>query len=384
MKKWGSVLILCVQTVLLVFVTLFCVIPVSCKVSEEGILFVGGDYVSPTLDEVSVLDENTVQMSFSEKIRLKNYVISQQVEEVCDSYEHSQTVELSPAIMNATGGYGKVEADYSVSEDGCVITYEAADGFEIGRAYEIFGTVADKAGNSLTFCVPFIGYNSHLPKLVMTEVQPKYKKQKEDAFRCEFVEILALTDGNMSGLELIGAVDGAAKKYIFPALTVKAGEVFVVHLRSAGSGCVSEVDDLNESTALYSGKDVRDLWSENEKARLNDTADVIVIKNSVDGKLLDAFMYAAEETSEWGKAQSALAEEVLASGIYDDISPCEVELNSGLGSVAAKSFCRGDAKELQALALEGVFAEDSESPAEYPVKRRPENWSVKNVSPGTL
>ncbi len=381
MKKWGTVLLLMVQTFVLCSVTVFCVVPFSCKVSEEGIILVGGDYTSPYLEEVCVLDDKTVTMAFSEKVKLKSYIVSKKIEDISDSSEHSETKELSPALMAAAGGYGTIETDYSISEDGCIITYTAASSYEIGQAYEIFGTVEDKAGNTLTFCVPFCGYNSKLPKLVMTEVQVKYKKYKEDAYRCEFVELLALTDGNLCGLELVSGVDGDSKKYVFPPVDVEAGEVFVVHLRSMGSGCVTEEEDLNESTAVYSGKNVRDIWADNSKARLSDNSDIIVIRNSINGELLDAFMYAVEGAPEWDKNLAVLAEAVEESGIYEDVSVSEVELNVGLGTVAAKSFCRGDAKELCERARAGEFLDET---AEYPVKRIAENWTVKNVTPGTL
>lgn len=377
----GGILLLILQTVLLTIITLLCVIPFSCRVSEEGIIFVGGDYISPVLEEVTVLDERTVIINFSEKIKLLNYTVSERLEDVSDSPEHSDTADLSPALMAASGGYGRVEADYSLSEDGCTIMFCAAEQYEIGKAYEIFGTVEDRAGNSLTYCVPFCGFNSHLPKIIMTEVQVKYKKYKEDAFRCEYVEFLALTDGNLSGLELVSGVDGDGKKFVFPPAAVKAGEVFIVHLRSAGSGCITETEDLNESTALYSGKNVRDIWVDNTKARLNDSADVIIIRNSIDGTILDALMYATEDTAEWGKGTASLAEDVVAAGIYESEEISEVELNSGLGSSAIKSFCRTDAAALQKRCLEEA---DDLEPLEYPVKRTASTWAVMNVSAGTL
>ena len=42
---------------------------------------------------------------------------------------------------------------------------------EIGAHYELYGCVSDKIGNSLTFCVPFTGYNFFVPKLIMSELQ---------------------------------------------------------------------------------------------------------------------------------------------------------------------------------------------------------------------
>lgn len=379
----SGILILLAQTVLLTAITLLCVVPFSCRVSEEGITFVGGDYVSPVLEEVTVVDERTVELCFSEKIKLRNYTVSEQLKELSDSAEHSETIELSPALKAASGGYGRVEADYSISEDGCVLTFFTGEmeQFEVGKAYELFGTVEDKAGNTLTYCVPFCGFNSHLPKLIITEVQVKYKKYKEDAFRCEYVELLALTEGNLSGLELLSAADGEGKKFVLPAVDVKAGEVLLVHLRSAGSGCITETENLNESTALYSGKNVRDIWSENTKARLSDNSDIVVVKNSVTGAILDAVMYATEDATEWGKGMLSVAEVVAAAGIYASADISEAEINSGLGSSAIKAFCRTDAAALQKKVLVG---EDFSNLLEYPLQRTDETWVVKNVSPGTL
>jgi len=377
MKKYGSIIILLAQTLILCAVTLFCVNPFSCKVSEEGIIFVGGDYTAPVLEDYYVLDEKNVIISFSEKVKLKSYVVSEHIQDISDSAEHSSSLELSPAIKAASGGFGKVESSYSIAEDGCKITISALDVYEIGKAYEIFGSVEDKTGNTLSFCIPFIGYNSRLPKLIMTELQIQYKKHKEDAFRCEYIEFLALSDGNLCGLELVSGTDGEEKKFAFPAIDVRAGEVFLLHLRSAGSGCITETDNLNESSALYSGKNVRDIWSDNTKARLNDSSDIIIIRNSIDSSILDAFMYATADTTEWGKKLPVYAAEVEASGIYESTDPCDVEVNSGLGSVAAKAFCREDAKELQQRVLAG-------EELEYPVKRQEENWVIKAVNPGVL
>ena len=88
-------------------------------------------------------------------------------------------------------------------------------------------------------------------------------------------------------------------------------------------------------------------------------------------------MYASEDAVEWGKNMTALAEEVLDSGIYESIDVGEVEVNSGLGSVAAKSFCRGDAKDIRTKVL-------ANEEIEYPVKRKAENWVIKTATPGTL
>ena len=71
MTKWKTVLILALQTIILCAITVLCVVPFSCKVTEEGIIFVGGDYVSPVLEDVNVIDERTVQINFSEMIKIE-------------------------------------------------------------------------------------------------------------------------------------------------------------------------------------------------------------------------------------------------------------------------------------------------------------------------
>ena len=379
-KKWNGVLILLVQTVVLTAVTLFCVIPFSCKISEEGIIFVGGDYVSPVLEAVNVLDEKTVLINFSEKVKPKSMIVSEQLKEISDSSEHSEETELSPALLAATGGYGIVESEYTVSEDGCIVTCSAFSNYEVGKYYEIFGTVEDKAGNTLTFCVPFCGFNSRIPKLVMTEIQPKYKKYKEE-YRFEFVEFLALTEGNLSGLELVSAADGESKKYVFPALDVEAGEVFIVHLRNACPGAITETDNLNEATAYHSAKNVRDIWAENDKSRLGESNDIIMLKNSVDGTILDVLMYVTEDATEWTKGMISAAEEVAETGIYEKATVDDAEKNSGLGGAAQNSFHRTNAAELKKRALAGDFTGNE---AAYPVLRNSETWTVKKVNPGTL
>ena len=379
MKKWKGLCILLGQTLLLTVVTLLCVIPFSCRVTEEGIVFVGGDYVSPVLEDVCVLDEKTVAITFSEKVKPRSFVVSEHIKDISDSNEHSQTAELSPALKAASGGYGRVDSECSLSEDGCTIICSACDRYEVGKAYEIFGTVEDKAGNSLTYCVPFSGYNSRVPKLIMTELQIKYAKGSDKGktvFRGEFVELLALSDGNLAGLELEGGADGEAKKYVFPAVEVTQGEVILVHLRTVGEGCVNELDEnLNAATAPHSAKGIRDLWSENTGARFNDDSDVIILRDSVSNTVLDAYMYAAEDAVEWKKGPAALSRVAAETGIYETGSINEAVTN--YKTTPLRSFTRLDSADILAAAV-------NDPAFEYPVKAVADNWLIKEASPGTL
>ena len=159
-------------------------------------------------------------------------------------------------------------------------------------------------------------------------------------------------------------------------MSVSKGEVFLVHLRTSGDGCVNELEeDLNAATAPHSAKGIRDLWSENTAARLNDSSDVIILRNSISDKLLDAFMYAVEDEVEWKKGRSELARAAVEAGIYSTGDISEAVLN--VKTSPLKSFSRLDANDIRSLALSG-------QPYEYPVRAAVDNWVVKETSPGTL
>ena len=378
MKKNGPFFILLLQTVILTAVTLFCAAPVSCSITEEGIQLLGGDYEAPTLKSFDVLDEKSVRLVFSEGVQLVNSVVSQQLPGVSDSMEHSETEVPSPALEAAGGAGGRIETEIQSSEDGRTIDVLLNEECEVGKSYELYGTVADKTGNTLTFCIPFTGFNAHLPELIMTEVQIKYAKGRSggvDVYRGEYIEFLVLSDGNLGGLEIESGVDGEAKKYVFPAVDVTAGQIFLVHPRTAGTGCVDERENLDEATGEHSAPGILDLWAENTVARYNDNSDVIILKNGTTGAVLDAFMYADANTLEWKKGALAFAEQAVAAGVYESAELAEAALNKG--TTPLKSFTRLDAAALR----ESVLAGESYS---YPIKNSASLWEVKAVSPGTL
>jgi len=378
-KNLYSFGLLAFQTILLVGITLFAVVPFSCKVTTEGIEIIGGDYSAPVIENISVIDEKTVTMSFSEAVNLRNIVVSPFIPGVSDSSRHSDTKALSPSLAAAFGEYGKIETEIHKSEDGKLFTLLFTEKTSIGKEYEVFGTVEDAIGNTLTFCVPFTGYNSSIPRIIMTEVQIKYQKGSSKGnvvYRGEYVEFLALQDGNLAGLELISAADGEEKKYVFPPIDVKRGEIFLVHLRTIGEGCVNEIEEnLNAATAPHSAESVRDLWVETNLAHFNDSSDVIILRNSIDKSILDGLMYAAPEATEWKSQVAGMAEEVSLAGIYasGDIQ----NASSSKGCTTLKSMTRADSETILKMAL---MDEDYE----YPVPADENSWMVCAVTPGML
>lgn len=373
-----EILLVLFQSVLLVFVVMFSVIPVSCKVSEEGIEIIGGDYENPCLQNVTVLDSSRVELQFSDSVGVRDVVVSKSIKGISDSDEHSESFCLSPSLAAACGEYGHINVNTNISNDGKTLTFILDSETEIGTKYEVFGTVEDYVGNSLTFCVPFLGYNSSVPKMIITEAQIKYGSgtlKGEKIYRAEFIELLALEDGNLSGLELLSASDGEDKKFVLPAVNVKKGEIILVHPRTKGEGCINENgDNLNLATAPHSKDGIRDLWSESESSFYNDSTDVIYLRNSVDNSIADALLYAKEDATEWGKNVLPVVNKIFESGICESNDISNATTSEKVSPL--KSITRNNAKELL------KHSENYES--EFPFKFDNAAWSVCTATPGEL
>jgi hypothetical protein len=381
-EKLRQCMVVAAETAVIVAIMLAAVVPVSCKITEQGITIVGGDYTPPVLNDFTVVDERTVRLEFSEQVSVYGYVVAQVTDELFGSEEHSPTLDLPPAIERASGIYGSVPCSVTEQEDGSVIITLEQD-MQVGQGYEFYSEVRDKTGNSLTLAVPFAGYNSRVPVLVMTEIQTESVSSQRAVektagiYRNEFVEILVLKEGNLAGLELCSAYDGETKKFLFPPVEVQTGEVFVVHMRARGNGCVSETgDDLDAATSSYTTAGVRDLWTDIETTTLGNKTDIILLRNRADRKLLDAVMYRASTIEAWTKLMIDYSALVDESGIYESGDVENAFIADNMSN--SKTMYRVDAAQLQQRALAGDFLE-------LPVKSGPETWAVLDQpNPGCL
>ncbi|MCR4579012.1 MAG: hypothetical protein K5681_01560 [Treponema sp.] len=356
-------------------------VPFSCSLNEEGIQIVGGDFSSPVLEKFTVIDNQTLQFDFSEAVSVKGIVISPWIPGLSDSDRASYDENLAPSLAAACGTYGQLDAQVISSEDPKSFNVIISQQTQVGKSYEVYGMVEDEIGNSLTFCLPFIGYNSCLPRLILSEVQIKYGKGSvsgQTVYRGEYVELLALEDGNLAGLVLQGAADGTAKDYTFPAIEVSKGEIILLHLRTVGEGCVNETgEDLNLATAPHSAEGIRDLWSENTTARFNDSSDVIVLYDSVNKTIMDALMYASPDAIEWKSNVSEKALEVAQAGIYDS---AEISMaTSSKGATTLKALTRSDAADIRNLIME-----DQSGDYDFPIHADESSWAIAPCSPGQL
>ena len=381
-SKLKQLLIVAGETAVLIAITVLAVVPVSCKITEQGVKIIGGDYVPPVLNDYVVVNENTLRLEFSEKVEVSGYVVAKAVDEFFDSEEHSNTIDLSPALERASGVYGSVPCTVTTDQSGNIVTVAFEQAMEIGQEYEFYAEVRDGVGNTLTLAVAFAGYNSRVPALLITEIQTESLSQKTSekqagTYRNEFVELLVLKSGNLAGLELCSGYDGETKKFVFPPIDVNAGEVFVVHMRNRGNGCISETgENLSQAYSSYATDGIRDLWTDVESTTLGNKTDIIIIRNRADKKLIDAVMFRAPEIQAWSKTMPEYAGLVDESGIYESGDIENAFVTDGL--TATKTICRTDAPELQQKVLAG-------EQLEFPVLSGAAVWTINaEASPGVL
>ena len=368
------------EALLIAGITVVAVLPVSCKITEQGIKIVGGDYVPPVLNNFVVSDEKTVVLEFSEKVEVSGFVVAKVVDDLFSSQEHSDNLDLSPALERASGVYGTVAC--SVTYEDQAVKFVLDEQMEIGQGYELYTKVKDSAGNTLTLAVPFSGYNSCVPELMITELQTESVSSQNKAektagtYRNEYVELLVLKSGNLAGLELCSGYDGETKKYLFPAVEVTAGEIIVVHMRARGNGCISEEgDDLALATSSYTSPQIRDLWIELETTTLGNKTDIIILRNRADHRLLDAVMFRASTVEAWNKTMIDYSQLLDGAGIYSSGDIEEAFITDLL--TTTKTLHRTNAAEYRDAVL-------SEEPLEFPVQSSSDFWTVADPTPGEV
>ncbi len=381
--KLKEMLLVLGEALLISGITIAAVMPVSCKITEQGIKLVGGDYVPPVLNNFLVQDESTVSLTFSEKVEITGYVVAIATDDLFGSEEHSSTIDLSPALERVSGLYGSVPCQLVYNEEEAQVQFLLEQQMEIGQLYQLYAQVRDSVGNTLTLALPFTGFNSRVPQLMITEIQTESVSQNKNeknngTYRNEFVELLVLKSGNLAGLELCSGYDGETKKYVFPAIEVTAGEIFIVHMRNRGNGCISEEgEDLTLATASYTSPQIRDLWTDIESTTLGNKTDIIIVRNRSDNRVIDAAMFRASSVEAWTKTMldySLLLDEAC---IYDSGNIENAFIADSL--TTTKTLHRTDASTYQTSLLA-----DSSLPLDFPIPSSPDLWIISDPSPGTL
>lgn len=381
--KLKEMLLVLGEALLIAGITIAAVMPVSCKITEQGIKVLGGDYVPPVLNNFLVENENTVSLTFSEKVEITGYVVAIATDDLFGSEEHSSTIDLSPALERVSGVYGSVPCQLVYNEEEAQVQFLLEQQMEIGQLYQLYAQVRDSVGNTLTLALPFTGFNSRVPQLMITEIQTESVSQNKTeknngTYRNEFVELLVLKSGNLAGLELCSGYDGETKKYVFPAIEVTAGEIFIVHMRNRGNGCISEEgEDLTLATASYTSPQIRDLWTDIESTTLGNKTDIIIVRNRSDNRVIDAAMFRASSVEAWTKTMLDFSLLLDEACIYDSGNIENAFIADSL--TTTKTLHRTDASTYQKSLLE-----DPSLSLDFPIPSSPDLWTISDPSPGLL
>ena len=271
----------------------------ACSGSPSSVSVLTGDFDTPVLQTLKCESSRYISLVFSENVTGTSLEVGK-----------AENVQIENALMCSLSE--KIDAEYSINNSK-ELEIRFLVPTQTGCTYIVRGTVTDANNNSLSFASLFTGYNDNVPELILSEVQTKYSNPK-----AEFVEVYAKTGGNLSGVCIFSAKDGAKGRYTFPAVEVSAGEYIVVHFRNIETGLVNETgSELNLSAGAYSSSS-RDLWLENTSARIGDKTDVILLEKSTDGIVLDAVAFAESSLEDWPKE---IYKEALERAVKNGVWP---------------------------------------------------------------
>ena len=325
--------------------------PLSCKITDSGIEVESGDVESPQIQDFFITSSTSATIKCSESFLLSDV-----------------------ALLHNDDGVRSAIGERSVSFDYNRMCAEIAFpcATETGKSYTLSGVISDASGNSLKFSKDFIGFNDNQARLILREIRPVSDNTKKKA---AFLEFYALKGGNLVGTEIQLGYYGAT--YVFPAVTVKAGETIVVHLRSFGDAADGYVDELGDnlslSTALESSDSARDLWIPGTELYLSGSSDVVAIVDTYRNTAVDGLLFIKESGKSWTRnKQKSLAAFLVNSGVWPSDSP-ESAVVTGISS-AAKSVQRNSAALQGAILAEEIPACISSLKGE---------WSVVSATPGT-
>lgn len=269
-------------------------VPLSCRMTEEGIEIYEGDTSGPKILAFTVQDRQSLSLVCTEKVLLSELLVQDGAE---------SQIEVG-------------SVDYVDEENSAKINL--LQPMLIGHNYVLEGIAKDVAGNSLSFSLPFVGYNENPAVLALNEIRTKHTAVSGVLKKAEYVELVVLESGNTSGIELFSAGDGEKEKYVFPVMEVQKGTYITVHLRKTEEGVIEDEDSENQD--LSSGEatcdTAIDLWAENKTPVLGET-DVIILNQAVSGKIMDAVLFMESGKTDWkNQDQKKWATLAAESGVW--------------------------------------------------------------------
>ncbi|MDR2103427.1 MAG: hypothetical protein LBP42_04910 [Treponema sp.] len=191
-------------------------------------------------------------------------------------------------------------------DEGAMVTVTLPKPLKGGERFVADLLVEDTKQNTLNVLVPFRARNDRIPKLLITEIRTELSKLK-----VEFVELKALSAGNLGALRLFAATDSMeVPLFEFPPMEIEEGKYVVVHLRSAEAGVLNELgSDPGESGGSEASPEAWDFWVPESKERLRKTDAVYLLDQ--DNGVIDGVLFSETADVWWTKETLAKAAEFL-------------------------------------------------------------------------
>ena len=304
----------------------------ACLTDSAAVTLWGGELSVPTIGDVYALSPDRVAASFSQAVT----VVSAEVI-VGDSPGKDAGEEEISADAETSGNTAQAEpipVSWESLDSGKGIRFILEKSPGPGVKAVLSGTVRDSYGDTLSFVAPFTGFNDRVPRLRISEVRTDYSKPK-----VEYIEIVALSAGNLGGVEIFNAINEDTPVRELPPVEVKAGEYSVWHFRSIEEGLVSETGRLDESAGTNSCPTARDFWDTQTRAPFKKT-NVIWIRERKGGAILDALLCAEVGKTDWptdASRQAAL--EAVSAGAWKP-GPLVTDAASMASATATRTLAR--------------------------------------------
>lgn len=301
--------------------------PSGCHSVSEGLNFIEGDYSSPQIKSFSVTSSSSAEIAFTKEV-----------------------VSLETGIFKKVNPEENFTASCFFDTETNTALLDFSEDTVTGCPYVMEGCAKDRSGNSVTFSIPFTGWNEKPAHLLLSEIRNAYGTVKVDGnsfHKTEFAELYVLKEGNLSGIELYSLCDGEEKKYTFPAINVKKGEYITVHMRKLenstscpydAEGVFDEKEEnLNLASRLDSNPKARDLWFDNKKPVFADS-DIIMIKDGL--KIYDCLYYAKSSFEGFKENNAELADKILNENLWigEPLSSDEITTSGTKKSISRQNL----------------------------------------------
>ncbi len=296
---------------------LFVALAAGCGPIPDYRILTEGDQAPPVFLGAECTDRRTLVLRFDEPVRpIKG------------------TITIAPELQVA-----------EVFAEGTAIVVVVATDQKVGQEYTIEAAAEDLRKNSITLLCHLYGFNPDVPRLVINE----FITQGADTHP-DMVELYVMGRGNTAGLCICeGSRDHWQERFIFPAISVEAGDYLLVHWKPQGiPGEINETADKSASMGYDASPAAYDLWVPAGDG-LSGNNGALAVYASPGGRLLDAVIYsnrtsASDDTYDGFGSREVLlqATQIVEEGGWkyagEKVAP-EDAVNPA-NSTATRSICR--------------------------------------------